>query len=926
MKKLLKLTFLGITPILFILLIILSINILKNDWQYAHQSHNVYKAPYSWSLYKFKIKINKFFIDFKNNKSVGLKQKHLLISEKSQNQLLSNTPLSTKKWVLGFMLDKNMELREIQVRHKGDNPANWTMEKKFWRIKTKKKQMVDRVRYFEYLPYNLRVYLAGSLAKRMGLLSPNFKLIELFINEDSAGVYIETEKLNENFLRRNRIMPINLYKGEQYNVEAFIASDGNLFNNSGLWSKLATFNKFKDDNRSDLSNFLSLIRKAETDHNSLDTLLERADIEIWSKFAAYQVLAQNYHNDYVHNMRLALDPWSGIIHPIIIDPGISINVDNENINNPKILFDKASHSLFLLLNKSSLFIDSKYKKLFYFTEKSKVITKEITSLSKIKKKIVTSLSRDVEKNIRFENLKPINKVREIDMLSQNFKKVEAIVIDKFKSKPNSSWSYDNKNLSIFVDGELPISDIEIIFKSKAPDWIVIDFNGNNIIDKDELKIFSKGKNKIILPVRLYANRVGFSTKTSHMHLGNRVRELKQVKTKFNILSNEIMDPHSISASNPFTGDRFIIENKASKGVLPTKYNVPIYTNDFLTLRQSIKEFSGIVNIEGNVVINKITKINPGTQFKLAEKSSLIFKNKVIAKGTDEKPITFTKIKENALSWGTIALQGKNTGGSEFNYIVMDGGSGGYINEIFYSSMFSLHNTENIKIKNLVMQNNSEYDDMIHIVYCNNINIDAGVLSKSYADAIDIDISKNIIIKNSFFLEPGNDSIDLMESEALVESSHILNSHDKGISVGESSNVLIHNSYFKKNNIAIAIKDKSKANVLYSNFDNNKTLLSGYAKNLHYGGAGGIANIYRSFIRGDLNKISSHNNSKILIDDSSIVGKNDLDGDNIIFANNVSFDDTKIFSNKEKIFIDHPLFYKLTLKKDKQNRGSNLKIN
>ena len=87
----------------------------------------------------------------------------------------------------------------------------------------------------------------------------------------------------------------------------------------------------------------------------------------------------------------------------------------------------------------------------------------------LKKNIITSLNRDAEKNIRFENLKPINKVREIDILSQNFKKVEAIVIDKFNSKPNSSWSYDNKNLSIFVDGELPISDIEIIFKSKTPE-------------------------------------------------------------------------------------------------------------------------------------------------------------------------------------------------------------------------------------------------------------------------------------------------------------------------------------------------------------------------------------------------------------------------------------------------------------------------
>ena len=87
MKKLLKLTFLGIEPIFFILLVILSINVLKNDWQYAHQSHNVNKPPYSWSLYKFKVQINKFFIDLKNNKSVGLKQKHLLISEKLQNQL-----------------------------------------------------------------------------------------------------------------------------------------------------------------------------------------------------------------------------------------------------------------------------------------------------------------------------------------------------------------------------------------------------------------------------------------------------------------------------------------------------------------------------------------------------------------------------------------------------------------------------------------------------------------------------------------------------------------------------------------------------------------------------------------------------------------------------------------------------------------------
>ncbi len=166
MKKLIKLTAIGIMPILVILLTIYSIKILKVDWNYAHQLHAVYKPPYPWNLYKFKVKINKFFINFNNNKTIGLKQTHLFISDKLQNKLLSKVPLSTKEWVKGFILDKNMNLQEIRARHRGDNPINWLMEKKFWRIKTKKKEMFGRLRYIEYWPYDLKTYVAGSMAKK----------------------------------------------------------------------------------------------------------------------------------------------------------------------------------------------------------------------------------------------------------------------------------------------------------------------------------------------------------------------------------------------------------------------------------------------------------------------------------------------------------------------------------------------------------------------------------------------------------------------------------------------------------------------------------------------------------------------------------------------------------------------------------------
>ena len=58
-----------------------------------------------------------------------------------------------------------------------------------------------------------------------------------------------------------------------------------------------------------------------------------------------------------------------------------------------------------------------------------------------------------------------------------------------------------------------------------------------------------------------------------------------------------------------------------------------------------------------------------------------------------------------------------------------------------------------------------------------------------------------------FKNPKNDSIDLMESNVIIASSRMFRSGDKGISVGENSNVLIYNSLLNENKIGLAVKDK-----------------------------------------------------------------------------------------------------------------------
>ena len=45
-----------------------------------------------------------------------------------------------------------------------------------------------------------------------------------------------------------------------------------------------------------------------------------------------------------------------------------------------------------------------------------------------------------------------------------------------------------------------------------------------------------------------------------------------INTKFNIISENSSKPHSISGTNPFSGQRFVLEVLYSKAVLPSIFN------------------------------------------------------------------------------------------------------------------------------------------------------------------------------------------------------------------------------------------------------------------------------------------------------------------------------------------------------------------
>ena len=89
------------------------------------------------------------------------------------------------------------------------------------------------------------------------------------------------------------------------------------------------------------------------------------------------------------------------------------------------------------------------------------------------------------------------------------------------------------------------------------------------------------------------------------------------------------------------------------------------------------------------------------------------------------------------------------------------------------------------IKNCKFYNNFS-EDALNIVR-STFSISNTSFSNNFQDALDIDFCKGKINK-SFFFFSGNDAIDISGSKINLKQIEIHHTSDKGISVGESSNL------------------------------------------------------------------------------------------------------------------------------------------
>lgn len=840
-------------------------------------------SPFRWLLGHIVHPFQKFVVNTSFNRGeAGLPQVHLYVPEASLNALMSDLPASTKKWQPASMLYPDGRIEKIKIRNRGDNVANYLFNKKSWRIKTRKRHLFRGARQYTYIAPRseamLEPIISYWIADRLGLLTPNPRLVEMFINNEPHGILFETLHLNEDYLRKNGFMPVTIYKLDR-DLEIIANDTREGMRNPKSWSKLSVNNRHSEESTPLLDLLIENHNLAYFDDNAFHRMQRIAPFELWANYAAYDILAQNFHSG-TGNVRLIADDQSGHLIPIVWDPRLHAKLyqGTDQYDSDEILFPSAPRltrkdpdenldyvlaecawEIICLYKQSSRFRFLELKTLFKYVVEDEIYSKVLSYINDLKGPYTASLGRDINRTdlmsdisrvlkLTFNPTLSLDMVRKIETGLRNY---ESSLVRVLGQKPDVYWRVDKTTVFLFIDGPIPLSHVELE-TAGSPGAIFFDKNTNGLIDHEDIPVpYSQANGAIKLHAKWLSNqRTGKKTPFD--------------MTRFHLLLESPVQIGSLHGRNGLTEHRYKFDSveQPPRSVYASRRNLPV-----IEAVRATRRLSGRIAVNEDIVFEDDVIVEAGTTFVLDAGKTIVFRGLLDVRGTETSPVTVLSLTDQP--FGSFVIHGPGASGSTVRHLHVSNGSAGTVDGVAYLSMFSINNTSRITIQGLSMENNRHVDDMIHIVYGDDVLLENTRLNNAYLDAIDIDISE-VTINDLQISSAGNDCLDLMSSNVILTNSILERCGDKGASVGEASELIVVNSYLRNSYIGVEAKDGSYVGILHSDLVDNELQFSLYNKNWRYGQGGNLIETDKSFIKSSINRVDVKEGSKVIVSDSTIV--------------------------------------------------------
>ncbi|MFC3195017.1 CotH kinase family protein [Marinicella sediminis] len=799
----------------------------------------------------------------KTLKLFGISQSYdaeLILKDKAISQLNSNLPSSGMSYQGDAWLIMDGQALKGDARYRGDHYFHWSFPQKSWRFKASKKNIVNGMRKYNFiLPKNAHMLsnkMSYELARQLGLLAPEARLLELGINGNYSGPRLLVEQIGESFLRKNRRMPNDVYVGDNIGSAYYEGVHPFIFNHASIWDKASSNNHYPDDSKRPLE---VMIQQLEQDRHDL------IDLRKFAAKGALIDLTASYHHDNKHNWKLLYDGYYERIEPIVWD---TLGWMDYTARIPE--FNIANSKLMASLNRNYDYLRAKSHVLKQFYQSDRPLFDQ-------------SLKNAAEQAVGI--IENNGFAYELDGLRRTE--------DEAKKQVQLFTDLVDERLNMVKDHFLgDVDPAHFAYQVLAADRLRIQFADAKMIKAIQLQLpaaemtepvslawlhneqwqqqdishlVSRNDQLLVLEVELLANnrtRSGYAgvysepviTTIDVLIEGADLKQLTGISLELANLSEQRVLAEPRNDIRPAGYDDGLQNIIPPAPVLPTTH------------------LSGLIEVNSDLTFHEDVVIAPGTTFMIGPQINLRFFGHITAHGTAEQPISFQPADPKS-PWGAVAIKDEGANGSRFSHCEFIGGSGAKGDLFEYTAMLSIHNVRDIAFEHCGFYDSKITDDMIHVIY-SEASFSHSVFVRSLADALDADISE-LTISHCEFIDNGNDSIDLMTARAVVHNTRFLRSADKGISIGEGSQLLAFDNHIEDSEIGMQSKDTSLAYIFNTDFIGNNKAIDAYHKNWRYA-QGGQINLHQCRLEANQSNATVDKKSSISLNQCQIDDPSNID--------------------------------------------------
>jgi len=750
-------------------------------------------------------------------------------------------------------VSKNNKTYKAKIRLKGDRRVHFDERKNSsYKIDLRKDNTIFGVKKFSLMKPRIRNYIHEWLFHELnavgGLITLKYDFINLKINGTKEGLYVLEEGFGKILLERNKKRNGPIFSlHEEYDA------------NYSKDAKFEVYNKkfWLDDENIKLTEIASQkLRKYFNYEKDID-LNDILDLNKWAWYFAVADINNYFHGLASKSVKFYYNPINGVFEPIGFD-GHRSNINYSKFydwekqlsrHGPSSLEIAKSCQEVPVLKKCNYFIYN-----FFFKKNGNLNTE---FYNKYRNAILKISSKDFLDNF-FKKRK-----KQIDRINSKIYGDYFFVDHLFFYGPGLYY-FEKKDF--YIKANLLLNSIksesERVFIQQDQESIIVQnssINNNNLLIK-EIHCIEKLSHKI--------KKINLNYKFDD-------ESNKIMKIDIKKYSSEKLICEKILLVNKFNGEKFYksidtINNTRDisyKQLLKDEYKKYFVNNNgILTLKKNITYIDENIYIPNNLIV----KIKDGESIILTN-NAFVFSDSAWDADGSNKLINIIGTKDN-LGGGLIISDSQNKSFfKNVNFSYLNG-----LNKNFddINLQYNLFGSINFYESEVLMEscnfNKISSEDALNIINSNFV-LDNIVFIENYSDGVDIDFGEGSI-KNSKFINIGNDAIDVSGANVEILNVGINNVGDKMISVGENSNVTILNFKGENAHVGIASKDGSLTLLNNVTLKNTKIGVSAYQKKTEYLKAKIIANNLE-IQDSDLKWLTDYN-SEIFIENQLVNSKTD----------------------------------------------------